>query len=409
MKAFVVILCMLLSFSGFSQETANVEKEKEEQSHVKSRHYPFNLSLFYPVSINRSQRDSVNINLTLIYGRVGRVSGVDLALLATVVDREVRGVQLAGLVGVGGNRVSGLQAAGLGSVAGDRMRGLQLGGLFTVVGERGKGVQGSGIFAVVGEDMTGIQSAGIFAVTGETLKGIQSAGIFGVVGEDATGIQAAGIFCVTGERFRGFQAAAIAAIAGDELSGVQAAIVTIAPFFKGVQVGVINICDETNGVQIGVVNYAKNKAGTPIGMVNLSREGRIRMVAWGSNIMGLNLGVRFLVNKVYSILSLGGINVESDISASLSYSWHYGLRLPLGKFKINTDLGYGYVDNETFFRGREGNLDQHMLQMRGWLEWELTEKFSIIGGLGLNYMWDYAARLDSGAYSPLFMIGIEVL
>ena len=60
----------LFAFSGWAEE-----KKKESQG----QHYPFNFSIYYPLSINKSKKDSVNLNFSLVYGHVGSVEGIDLA------------------------------------------------------------------------------------------------------------------------------------------------------------------------------------------------------------------------------------------------------------------------------------------------------------------------------------------
>ena len=46
-------------------------KEQEELEKRTAKDYFLNLSLYYPVSINKTRYDKVNLNLTFIYSRVG--------------------------------------------------------------------------------------------------------------------------------------------------------------------------------------------------------------------------------------------------------------------------------------------------------------------------------------------------
>jgi len=96
------------------------------------QHRVLNLSLFYPASLNRSKYDTANISLSLLYGRLGGVRGLDLSLGAAFVERSLEGVQLAGLIAGAGESMKGGQAAGLICVAGDRGEGVQLAGLGSV-------------------------------------------------------------------------------------------------------------------------------------------------------------------------------------------------------------------------------------------------------------------------------------
>jgi len=86
------------------------------------RHRFLNLSLFYPVSLNRSKLDTANLSLSLLYGHLGSVRGLDLSLGAAAVEGSLEGIQLAGLIAAAGESMEGGQAAGLICAAGDRGR-----------------------------------------------------------------------------------------------------------------------------------------------------------------------------------------------------------------------------------------------------------------------------------------------
>jgi hypothetical protein len=71
------------------------QEEKLEES--APRHRVLNLSLFYPVSLNRSKHDTANLSLSLLYGHLGSVRGLDLSLGVAALERSLEGVQI-GLV-----------------------------------------------------------------------------------------------------------------------------------------------------------------------------------------------------------------------------------------------------------------------------------------------------------------------
>ena len=157
----------------------------------------------------------------------------------------------------------------------------------------------SGLASVAGETFKGFQASGVFSVTGEEFKGIQAAGIFSVAGDSCFGLQASGGFNVTGNVLRGLQTAPF----------------NVAAHSEGLQVGVVNVAGASKGVQIGVVNYTKEEnTGVPFGLVNLARNGRIRGTLWGGNSVAATAGVKFAVNRFYSIISLGYGNLEDNIS-----------------------------------------------------------------------------------------------
>lgn len=395
------------------------------QSEPRGRHLFFNLSIYYPVSINQSKNDSTNINLSLLYGHVGQVHGIDLAAGVSAVEDNLRGIQVAGLAGVCGSNLTGVQIAGLFSVAGDELSGVQVSGLFNVCGEQGEGLQASsfmnvtgnsfrGIQAaafmnVAGEEAKGLQAAGLMNVTGDTYQGIQAAGGWNVVGERCRGVQAAGLFNVTGESFRGLQAAGIFNVAGGRLHGLQVGSMNAAATSAGVQIGLANATGDLEGVQIGLFNYSKNTNGVPVGLVNISKyDGRMRWISWASNLTGVNSGVKFSIKRIYSIVALGSINFTNDMNECLAYSFFYGLSFPLDSLFLNTDIGYMYLDNATLFRGQMGAPDQQVVILRASLNKRLSNTLSLFAGGGLSHIKERGAPAGSSESQPVFFAGLEL-
>jgi hypothetical protein len=430
--AFLVLMMFVLS--------PVMASENEKRS--KSDFSTFTFSIFYPFSTNKSKYHRTKINLSLFYGYVGWVEGLDLAIFASRVKENIRGIQLTGLAGVAGNSLSGIQAsaicnvvgnelrglqvAGIANVAGDKVRGIQASGIFNVTGERLTGIQASGIFNVTGESFKGVQSAGIINITGESFKGIQSAGILNITGQDLNGLQGSGIANIVGERFSGLQASGIGNVVGDDLEGLQASgianvvggdnlglqfsLVNISGYLSGVQCGLVNVTGEAKGVQIGLVNYTKKEmTGLPIGVVNIAKNGIIRGVTWGSNIMALNMGVKFCIRNIYSILYAGTFNIDENIQQCLAYGFQYGYHFPLkNKFFIETDLGAMNIDNKTLFNTSKGERDQYIFKARAMLGIEIWENLSFFAGIGLTYKLYHYQEFSNGKYEPLFIAGLEL-
>ena len=421
------------------------------------RHLFLNFSIFYPLSINQSKYDSTNINLTLFYGRVGQVRGLDMALGVTVVEEDVRGLQVAGLAGtcgsdfvggqiaglaaVSGNSHSGFQLSGLTNVCGDEFLGFQGTGLINVTGSYFRGIQAAGIFNIAGEEMKGMQAVGLMNIAGSSLRGIQVAGGWNIAGESAVGMQASGLFNVTGESFNGLQASGIFSVtgedhtgvqlggifnvaggwckgvqvggifnvAGENLSGLQVGITNAAGASTGFQVGLFNAAGNMDGVQIGIVNYSRNTTGLPVGLVNISKnDGRISWISWTGNLMAVNSGIKFSIKKTYSIVALGGINIYGDLNECLSYSGFYGFSFPVNVFTINTDIGYMYMDNATIFRSQRGNTDQHVFMLRASLNSRLSDKLALFAGGGLSSIRDRGAPAGTSDFHPIFFAGVEL-
>ena len=402
---FFIVLTILSLHFGLAQEKPG---EQSQKTGPKSRHYFLNASIFYPLSINKTKNDTANINLSLFYGHIGGVEGVDLGGIVSVIKKELKGLQITGAAGIAGDYMSGIQVSGLFNIAGDELKGAQFAGIGNIAGEESRGIQAAGIFNITGDEFKGLQGSGIFNITGERFTGVQGSGIFNIVGEDFKGIQAGGIFNITGEKFKGLQAAGIFNIAGDYIKGLQAAIINITPDLQGIQLGIVNAAETVKGAQVGIINLSKKMQGVPVGVVNLSKDGRIRMTTWGSSIAAVNTGVKFMVKNIYSILYIGGINLYKDIPGSISYGFQYGFHIPVNNLFVNIDLGYMKIDNKTWFKSVKGTPDHQVLKVRGMLGIDISKRFSIFAGTGLRYIWDHSEAFRQGNMKPLFFAGIEL-
>lgn len=396
---------MLISVLLMSQGQLYPQDDQEEKEGKK---YPVNLSLWYPVSINKTKHDAVNLNLTLLYSRVGYVSGLDLSLLGSAISHELEGAQICGLAAVVGEagrglqlsllsnivgeNFNGIQTTGLINIVGNHMSGLQLAGLMNIAGESGRAGQASSLFNITGENLTGVQLSAGFNITGNNLNGAQAVGLFNIVGENLEGAQVAGLFNITGETLQGFQIAAF----------------NIAGHSAGAQVGIMNVAGNTDGLQMGLVNYTKEmNTGVPIGPVNLAKNGRIRGIAWGGNHVAVTGGAKFRIERFFSILTLGIGNLNDNIGESVSYGFHYGISFPAGRLTLNPDIGFRFRDNKPLFKKTEEEPDQHMVEARIMLDVPLSKKFSLIFGAGLTRIFDSGKNIDTGDTSPLFVAGIE--
>jgi hypothetical protein len=409
--AFVIALASTAALTG--QEAAP-EKEQPEP-----RHHFLNLSFYYPASTNRSLADSADIQLTMLYGRLGSVRGLDLALGVTRLEDSLQGIQLAGLVGTAGKSMKGLQAAGLLCASGERGQGIQLAGLGSVSGEEFSGLQAAGLFSVAGERLEGAQFSGLFSVAGEKASGLQVSGLFGVAGETLEGFQASGLFSVAGENLDGVQVSGLFNVAGSDSRAFQlAGLMNVGGgTCQGVQVGLFNVAGRLTGVQVGIVNVAGELEGLPVGVVNLTRkeDRRVRLATWVGNTALLNVGVKLWAKKFYSVLYAGTVNLTQDERSCLAYGFQYGYGLPLRKagagdrfMRVNLDAGYLYLDNTTIFRHLEGTPDRHALSLRGGLEFVLSSQVSLVAGIGMRYAIDYGQSFSSGQFSPLVFAGVEL-
>lgn len=401
-QRFLIFFLILFLLGVGSLVTAQEEEDRE------GKHYPVNFSLYYPISLNQSEYDSTNFNLSLLYGKVGSVRGLDLCVGGSAINENLWGIQVCGLLGVIGDTGRGIQIAGLICVAGDSFIGIQESGLINVAGMDFKGVQTTSLINVAGRDGFGIQLAGLANVAGETFKGLQAGGVFSVSGEEFKGIQASGVFSVAGKSCFGLQASGIFNVTGETLWGLQAAPFNVAGHSEGVQIGIVNIGGTSRGVQIGVVNYTQERnTGLPFGLVNLAENGRIRGILWGGTQVAATAGVKFAVHNVYSILSMGYGNLNDDIGGSVSYGFHYGASFSMGKLSLGADLGYRFRDNKRLFRQTDLSPDQFIFEGRILLGVPLTAGLSLVFGAGGSYVFDTEVSIKDGSLKPLILAGVE--
>jgi hypothetical protein len=368
---------------------------------------PVNLSIWYPLSLNKDDDTSVNFNLSIFRGKVGSVKGLDMAGLTSTVKYDLEGIQLSGLVGVAGEDLKGLQLTGLVGVAGTDMIGVQFSGLANVVGSYCHGFQVSGFTSVVGSDCDGIQLSGFAGVVGENLKGLQNSGFASIVGDDMKGIQLGGFANIVGNELAGIQVGGFTNVVGDDLQGLQVsgfANITGGEM-KGLQVGCFNVAGHNTGIQIGLINVAEEQDGIPIGMVLRSHDDEdLDLVFFGGNLTAFNAGAKFETNNWYSMLSVGFNNLEQDDTEAVAAAWHFGRHLPLDNLYLDLDFGVLHIDNGEAFKS--GKDDQEALQGRLIIGHEFRSGVKTFAGGGLT--WLSRQENGEGVYRPHFMAGMSI-
>ena len=100
-------------------------------------HVPVSVGFLYPLATNANLTDVVsNADLSVVYGRVGTIEGLQLGGVAVHAEKEIRGAQVGGVIAITG-AVSGAQVAPI-NVAGP-VDGAQLG--VVNVGRKVRGLQ----------------------------------------------------------------------------------------------------------------------------------------------------------------------------------------------------------------------------------------------------------------------------
>ena len=356
-------------------------------------HHPVNLSLFYPVSTNRTPEVTASLRLSLLYGRLAAVRGLDLTAGVSLLDEELRGVQVAGIYSHLKGDFRGLQATGVGNFAQGGGRGLQLAGLFNY--DRG--------------EFVGLQSAGLMNFTEAGFRGLQASSVLNAADGPSRYAQLSVIANTTVGEFLGGQVAGFFNYAGDEITGFQLSTLNYGTTVAGAQVGLVNVAGEAAGAQIGFINLAKRMDGVAVGAVNLAENGAVDGVAFASNLMGINAGVRTVVNGFYSMFTVGGWDLQGTRDYAYSLTWNYGRAFPLRPgLDLDADLGLVHIIPVTSDDPAENDRLHPALQARALRERRMSPVLSVFAGGGVSVVFsEYSSRATSEV-EPLFVAGVSV-
>ena len=206
-----VVICAIISAILWTSALAAVRAEDRQT---------LTIGLLHPLATNADRPDvTAQVDLSVFYGRVGVIEGVQLGGGAGYAAHGVSGMQLAGVAAITGGTARGVQLAGLSNLA--------LGGL------------------------TGLQLAAAVNLSSGTTQGVQLSGATNIASADMNGVQLAPVN-----------------IAGP-VQGLQLGVVNIARHVRGLQLGLINIADEVDGAAIGLVSIARDSVHPIVWTSNL--------------------------------------------------------------------------------------------------------------------------------------------
>lgn len=311
----------------------------------KRRYFPLNFSFLYPLSTNLGDPNrSTNIDLGVIYSKVGFLNGVQTGVIAAV-SQQMAGVQI-----------------GLGTVSEGRTFGAQIAGAFALSDERFDGLQVAGVFAWSRFRFNGLQIAGVANQARKHFAGVQIAGGVNLARKTVHGVQIAGLMNI------------------GAIQGVQIAPLNISSEVKGVQIGLINIARKVSGTQIGLINIADEVSGETVGMASVPRSGGVHGVAWGSNSLFGNFGVKFASNFTYSIFSASFHFERNGDDKLFAPGFTFGLfkRALLDDLYVHADFG-GY--RLILMEGAQRKHDE-LFKTRLILRYALAKRLSFFVGGG---------------------------
>lgn len=340
---------------------------------AQGKHIPFNLSLVYPVSINRSVNDNVDFNLGIIGSRFNSLNGASINGIYSVLDGDVNGIQVNGLY----------------SETRKKLNGLQITGGANVVTGGGEGVMLGGLANLTFDDFQGFQLAGFSNVAFENVKGIQIAGLYNSTGKSINILQLAVAGNTAGRFMNGAQISALFNVAGNVNTGLQLSSLNIVRYQKGVQAGIINAAIDNYGLQIGIANaVAEKQKGTTLGLIYIYKNTKINFLIGAGNLSYATFSARFKTNNIYSMVDLGAPVVSSSTTKSLLVSYRVGYSFPFKYFDFNTDLGYTHISNEVDQVPGKRSHNQFAVTLRTGVEKNVYKKIGIFLNGGYTFFAD---------------------
>jgi hypothetical protein len=330
---------------------------------------PVSLQFLHPVATTSDPDTDAAVRLSLLWGRSGSVSILDLGLVAGTTSSDMSGLQGQLFhAGVGGDlRGAGL-SLGLHRVIGD-VHGIQLAGLAGWSEGRVGGLQASAALAYADGGLGGLQLGGLMAVSDGPTRWVQASSVATVAVGD----------------FAGWQTAGFVSHANARLDGVQTALLNSVDEGHGVQLGAINLAREMSGLQLGFINVSDRMSGLPLGMINLQKGSPRNWLVYGTNLSVGNLGFRTDVNGWLSTVSVGYGDAQGDQSEAGTLAWHFGRRI-LGSVDrwLAVEVGWVHIMPDGSDDPEVNDRPHPAFQFRVSGEVGLTRRLAVWGAVGAS-------------------------
>ena len=357
-------------------------------------HHPINLTLAYPWGTNQDPDINTNFRISLIYGRVGGIRGLDLNGLVSWVGRDVRGIQATGIYS---------------QISGD-LKGASLTGLVTMVEGDARWLQASGFVNYNQGHFTGFQFATLFNYTQGGFTGVQWSPVYNMNDGEGRILQMSSLANITGEDFKGVQIATIN-FTRESTTGVQIGGANLGGDMSGVQFGGVNVARTVKGVQLGLVNIAGTNDGVPIGVVNVADGVDADWITFGSNHAAISTGVRTSLNRWYSMFSVGLGDLQTETGGNddntAFITWNWGREFPLGsRWKLGADVGYQHIIPQQTDDVNVDDQIHYSLQARLLIDWKLSRKDKIFAAGGINTIFEEYSSNASSTSEGYFAAGV---
>ncbi|MDQ3020322.1 MAG: hypothetical protein M3R36_07100 [Bacteroidota bacterium] len=333
------------------------------------KRYPFNVSAWFSaLSINKSDQDIADVNLTLFMTDIGSIKVFNTGLGYTLVENNFSGVNInAGVTNIRGNS-KGFILSAIGNLHKANIEGFEIGGLFNTSRGVMKGVQIAGTANYTVGNFFGSQISLVVNIAGNNLKGAQF-GNSNIVGNNLKGVQLGTTFNAV----------------SNTASGLQIAPGNIAGINNGVQLGLLNVNSTNNILQLGIVNITDYQKGIPIGAVNIAtKNGGVSWINFSSNFAAYTTGLKINAASFVSYLE-GSYNIfDTKNTKSGSIAAYYGYDFKIGKkFLLTPNAGYAEMFEDK--SPDDSWIHQFAIQARLIGQIEITRNFRFIGGIGYSY------------------------
>jgi hypothetical protein len=331
---------------------------------------PLVVALVYPVATNfAAPCVATSVDLALVYGRVQRVHGAQLGVVATTV-RRLDGARLA---------IAGVASGGTDGATVDVLVGIAGGGH--------DGVALAGGFSGTAGDHRGAQIAGLVAWTSGASVGLKLSGVASLGGGPVDGAVIAGVANVHPGGGR----------------GVAFAPVNVTGDFAGLQVGLVNVAQRATA-QIGVVNVAHDRAGASVALVPITRDTRLRPMALATNRLALVGALQIANGALYALPSIGVGGEDGGLGAEPSRvvapGFAFGGHLDFDGAFLDADLGY----RRLFRTSSLADASRSRVELRAVVGIPLARRIAVIAGSGLELELPESGR---ARLSPLAIAGVQ--
>ncbi len=323
-----------------------------------------NIGITHPLGIFRTDDATVNCNVNLITSNVHSLNGLDIAGVASIVQTTANGLQV---------------------------------GYLASMAQQVIGIQASGVYNSVREDVLGYQATGVYNRVEGNLSGAQFSGIVNSVKGDMSGYQASGVFNSVKGNFSGIQAGGVV----NHVGGIS----------NGGQIGLVNISQDITGFQVGLVNIAGKISGVPLGLINIADNGKISIIAYGSNFSGVNVGAKFNVNNFVSTITAGGYDYAGALEQTVSFGASWGYQIPINPIYIEMDIATINMFETTGMSTTNTNDDtvdsRNLSALRLTAGWEITSYLGIFAGAGAGVEVE-SGRWEDPSFKPLYYAGLTI-